>query len=142
MADLHKERITYQMPVIPEVGAWIVFTGVTRKDGQFGKTKALYYEAYEPMAIKEMERIEREAKEKFGILFAEIHHRLGLVEVGDVSMVVIVGAAHRKEGFDAIRWMVDEVKHTVPIFKKEINEEGEFWIEEGTPMDRVKGESS
>ncbi len=133
MAYLHKDKIVYEIPVIPEVGAWLVFRGVTRRYGQFGTTKALVYEAYEPMAISEMKKLEEEAKNRFNILFAEIHHRLGKVVVGEESMIVIVGAPHRKEGFKALQWLVDEVKHRVPIFKKEINEEGEFWIEEGMP---------
>jgi len=136
LARLHREDIQYSIPDIPEVGAWVIFRGVTRQKGRYGKTKALHYEAYEPMAIQEMSRIENEAKEIFGITFVEIHHRLGTVPLGHVSMVVVVGSAHRKEAFQAIEWIVDEVKHRVPIFKKEINEEGEFWIEEGTPEER------
>ncbi|NOZ92672.1 molybdenum cofactor biosynthesis protein MoaE [bacterium 3DAC] len=136
MAKLHKEQIVYEIPTIPEVGAWVIFRGVTRADGRYGKTLALEYDAYEPMAIKEMQRIEEEAQKRFKVLFVEIHHRLGRVEVGNESMIVIVGAAHRREAFKAVEWVVDEVKHSVPIFKKEINEEGEFWIEEGTPDNR------
>ncbi len=139
MAKLHKDKIIYEIPTIPEVGAWVIFRGVTRADGRYGTTLALEYDAYEPMAIKEMERIESEAKEKFGVIFVDIHHRLGRVDVGQESMIVIVGSAHRKEGFRALEWVVDEVKHTVPIFKKEINREGEFWIEEGTPGGRGEG---
>lgn len=136
LAKLHREDIQYTIPDIPEVGAWVIFRGVTRQKGRYGKTKALYYEAYEPMAIKEMLRIEEAAKKRFGVEFVEIHHRLGTVPLGRVSMLVVVGSSHRKEAFQAIEWIVDEVKHRVPIFKKEINEEGEFWIEEGTPEER------
>ena len=90
----------------------------------------LAYEAYEPMALAALERLEREAVGRFGVAACRIVHRLGEVPVGEASVAVVVAAGHRAPAFDACRWAMDELKRTVPIWKKESYAEGgEGWVE-------------
>jgi molybdopterin synthase catalytic subunit len=89
----------------------------------------IFYDAYEPMAEKEIAKIEKEAKEKFPIDSVLIKHRVGYVDVGEISFVVIVSSPHREEGFKAIQFIIDEVKRKAPIWKKEILSNGEtVWV--------------
>ncbi|HEY8801761.1 MAG TPA: molybdenum cofactor biosynthesis protein MoaE [Candidatus Dormibacteraeota bacterium] len=109
-------------------GALIIFEGVVR-EGSRGKTvKGLVYEAYGTMALRQMERLAEEARGRWPITDLAIVHRLGHLAVGEVSVVIAVAAAHRGEAFDACEWVIDELKRTVPIWKKEIYTEGEAWI--------------
>jgi len=119
------ERIIAQQEVPEDCGAQVLFLGIPRnapEDG--GNIEALEYEAYPEMAIKEMEKIRRETIEKFGVREVYIHHRLGLVRVGEPSFLVLVIGGHREETFKACRYAVDETKKRVPIWKKEIFKEG------------------
>jgi len=109
-------------------GACIVFFGIVRADEINGKkVKEIFYDCYVEMAEKEIRKIEDEAKEKFGIKEAVIKHRIGKVKVNDVSLFVGVVSPHRKEGFSAIQYIIDEIKERVPIWKKEILEGGKEW---------------
>lgn len=111
-------------------GALITFEGVVR-EGSRGKTvKGLVYEAYGAMALREMEQLAESARGRWPITDLAIVHRLGHLSVGEVSVVIAVSAPHRGEAFDACEWLIDELKRTVPIWKKEIYVEGEAWIDD------------
>jgi molybdopterin synthase catalytic subunit len=89
----------------------------------------LIYEAYEPMALTEMRTLIQQAHEKFEIAHIGIVHRTGPVEIGETSVVIAVSAPHRKAAFAACEWAIQELKRTVPIWKKEVFEDGEVWVE-------------
>ncbi len=113
-----------------DAGGYVVFFGRVRSDGDRGVSK-LVYEAYEDMAIREMEGIRRECLRRFPVLDVLIWHRLGEVPVGEETMLIIVSGVHRREAFEACEWVVDEIKKRVPIWKKEVTKRGVFWIEGG-----------
>jgi len=120
--------------VPPECGATVTLDGYARKytkqtDGETRETLYLVYEAYEEMAIKEMEKLIGLAKDKFEISNVGIVHRIGQLEIGETSVVISVAAPHRKEAFAACEWLIHELKRTVPIWKKEVYADGEQWIE-------------
>ena len=89
----------------------------------------LVYEAYEPMALSEMEKLGKQAREKFEIAHIGIVHRIGRLEIGETSVVISVAAPHRRAAFEACEWAIRELKRTVPIWKKEVFEGGEVWVE-------------
>lgn len=121
--------------VPPECGATVTLDGYARrftKDKQTGEVKEtqyLVYEAYEPMAIKEMQKLIDRAKEQFEISNVGIVHRLGKLEIGETSVAISVSAPHRKAAFAACEWLIAELKRTVPIWKKEVYADGEHWVE-------------
>lgn len=108
-------------------GAAVAFLGLARPDGG---TRRLEFEAYEAMALVELARIEHDAREKFGLLDVLIRHRLGVVPVGEPAILVAVLARHRREAFDAAAWIMDEVKASVAIWKKEVGDEA-HWVHPG-----------
>ena len=112
----------------PESGGIDVFIGTVRNTTKGKKVIKLEFEAYEPMAIAEMEKIAKQAFEKWPVQKVLIHHRTGVLEVGDVPVVIAVSAAHRAAAFDTCRYIIDTLKQTVPIWKKEIFEDGEIWV--------------
>ncbi len=103
-------------------GAIVIFLGEPRRSKEDGNVVSINYTAYEEMAVKEAEKIEREAKEKFPILDVVIMHRLGNVPLKEVSFLVGVSSPHRKEAFEACAWITDEVKKRVPVWKEIIYE--------------------
>ena len=111
-------------------GALVVFEGVVREHSRGKQVRALVYEAYGTMAIRQMEQLADDARIRWPVSDVAIVHRTGTLQVGDVSVVIAVGASHRGEAFDACEWLIDELKRTVPIWKKEIYTEGEAWIED------------
>jgi len=111
-------------------GALVVFQGIVRSHSRGKQVRALVYEAYGSMAIKQMEDLADEARRRWPILDLAIVHRTGTLQVGEVSVVIAVAASHRGEAFDACEWLIDELKHTVPIWKKEVYTEGEAWIDD------------
>ncbi len=121
--------------VPPGCGATVTLDGYARKytkdkeSGEVRETQYLVYEAYEPMAIKEMEKLIDAAKQQFEIANVGIVHRLGRLEIGETSVVISVAAPHRKPAFAACEWLIRELKRTVPIWKKEVFADGEEWIE-------------
>lgn len=116
--------------VVPEnCGAIVTLDGFVRKFTKGRETEYLVYEAYEPMALKEMERLIKSAKEQFQIENAGIVHRLGKLEIGETSVVISVASPHRRAAFEACEWLIKELKRTVPIWKKEVYADGEIWIE-------------
>lgn len=107
----------------------MVFLGQVRNENLGRKVEKLIYEAYPEMAEAEMERIREEALKKFPILDMVIWHRYGELKVGEDTILIVASAKHRKEAFRACEWAIDEVKHRVPIWKKEVTPEGTFWLE-------------
>ncbi len=117
----------YRVP--PNCGASAVFIGIPRSAPEDGDVKELHYEAYPEMALKEMKRIREEAIERFGVEEVFIHHRLGVVPVGEQSFLVVVFGGHRDETFKACRYAVDETKKRAPIWKKEVFSSGKGeWV--------------
>ncbi len=115
--------------VLPECGATVTLDGYAREWTRGRRTLHLVYEAYPPMAISEMERLGRQAHEKFDIAHIGIVHRTGRVEIRETSVVIAVSAPHRRAAFEACEWAIRELKRTVPIWKKEFFEDGEVWVE-------------
>ena len=113
----------------PEDGAVVVFEGVVRNNANGKDVRFLEYEAYESMAMRKIEEIGVQAKEKFDIRDIAIVHRLGHMEIGECSIVIVVASAHRGPAFEACRFTIDTIKQVVPIWKKEFYEDGEVWIE-------------
>ncbi len=121
--------------VPPECGATVTLDGYARKftkikkTGEIRETEYLEYEAYEPMALKEMKKLIERVKAEFEISNVGIVHRLGRLEIGETSVVISVASPHRRAAFAACEWLIKELKRTVPIWKKEIYSGGEKWIE-------------
>ena len=109
-------------------GAVCTFAGQVRENSRGRQVSYLEYNAYVPMAVKEMSRIAAEAETKWGCTVA-IQHRIGRLDLGEASVVIAVGSPHRAEAFEACRWCIDTLKDTVPIWKREVCPDGAFWIE-------------
>lgn len=115
--------------VLPECGATVTLDGYAREWTKGRQTLYLVYEAYAPMALLELQRLGAAAHEKFEIAYIGIVHRTGKLEIGETSVVISVGAPHRRAAFEACEWAIKELKRTVPIWKKEVFEDGEVWVE-------------
>ena len=116
--------------VVPaNCGAIVTLDGFVRQFTKGRETEHLVYEAYEPMALKEMEKLIESAKKQFQIENVGIVHRLGKLEIGETSVVISVASPHRRAAFEACEWLIKELKRTVPIWKKEVFTDGEIWIE-------------
>lgn len=115
--------------VLPECGATVTLDGYAREWTRGRRTLYLVYEAYEPMAQQELQRLGGEAHQRFEIAHIGIVHRTGRLEIGETSVVISVGAPHRGPAFEACEWAIRELKRTVPIWKKEVFEDGEVWVE-------------
>jgi MoaE-MoaD fusion protein len=113
----------------PEDGAAVVFEGVVRDNTHGRRTLYLDYEAYESMALKQMESLATEARKRFVVRAISIIHRLGRLEIGETSVLIVVASAHRGPAFEACRWIIDTLKKTVPIWKKEYFEDGAVWAD-------------
>jgi len=121
-------------------GALCVFDGIVRDNTRGRKTLHLDYEAYREMALSQMKALADEAVAKFGVRDVALVHRLGRLHVGDTSVLVAVASAHRGAAFDACRWLIDTLKKTVPIWKKEQFEDGAVWAHgEPFPEEIVPG---
>ena len=110
-------------------GAVTSFIGIVRDTNLNRRVTHLEYEAYEPMAIKEMQKLIALVKREFEISNVGIVHRLGKLEIGETSVVISVAAPHRRAAFAACEWLIKELKRTVPIWKKEVYADGEVWVE-------------
>ncbi|MBO9617698.1 MAG: molybdenum cofactor biosynthesis protein MoaE [Niabella sp.] len=109
-------------------GGLVTFTGIVRNKTKDKAVIRLEYECYEPMAIKEMEKIAETAIQLFAVKNVCIHHRTGTLQVGDIAVIIAINAPHREAAFDACRYVIDTLKQTVPIWKKEVFEDGEEWV--------------
>lgn len=111
-------------------GAVLSFIGTARNHSGGKTVKSLYYEAYDSMAQREIERIAGEAMNRWPLTNCIVVHRTGTVEPGQASILIAVSSHHRGEGFEALRFIIDSIKKTAPIWKKEIYEDGSAWISE------------
>jgi molybdopterin synthase catalytic subunit len=116
-----------------EDGAVTVFDGIVRNNTRGRRTLYLDYEAYEEMALRQMHELAEKALADFKIRQVVIVHRLGRLEIGETSVLIAVASAHRGAAFDACRWLIDTLKKTVPIWKKEHFEDGAVWAD-GEPF--------
>ena len=117
----------------PDDGAVVVFDGIVRNQTRGRRTLYLDYTAYEAMALKQMEQLAQQALAKFAIRDAWLVHRLGRLQIGETSVFIAVASAHREAAFEACRWLIDTLKKTVPIWKKEYFEDGAMWAD-GEPF--------
>lgn len=125
-------------PILPEVvinrvrrdvhGAVVAFVGTVRDNSEGKKVLFLEYEAYKEMAEKKLHAIADEVREKWQLEDVAISHRVGRVEVGEIITVIAVAAPHRKEAFEACQYIIDRLKAVVPLWKKEVREDGEVWV--------------
>lgn len=114
-------------------GAAVVFDGIVRDNTRGRQTLYLDYEAYEEMAAKQIAELAAQAIGKFGVRAVTLVHRLGRLQVGETSVLIVVSSAHRAAAFDASRWLIDTLKKTVPIWKKETFADGAVWAD-GEPF--------
>ena len=112
----------------PTVGGTAVFVGTVRDSTKGKRVVRLEFEAYEKMALLEMQKIAEEAFSRWPIHAFAIHHRVGGLAVGEAAVIIAAGSAHRDAAFDACRFGIDTLKKTVPIWKKEVFEDGETWV--------------
>ena len=126
----------------PEDGAIVIFDGIVRNHSRGRPTLYLDYEAYEGMAMEKLRELAAEARRRFAIRNVAIVHRLGRLEIGESSVLIAVFSAHRAAAFDACRWLIDTLKRTVPIWKKEHFADGAVWAD-GEPFpDEVRRPNS
>ncbi len=120
----------------PEAGAITTFIGTTRNNNEGRRVIALDYDAYPEMAEKELRRIGEDASKKWQICRMAIVHRIGPVQITQASVMIAVSSAHREAAFAACRFAIEEIKKTVPIWKKELYDGGELWIgsQSGQPL--------
>lgn len=109
-------------------GGIVTFVGTVRDQTKSKRVIKLAFEAYAPMAIKEMQKIAKEAIQQWPVLGMAIHHRVGILAVGEIPVVIAVACAHRQAAFEACQYAIDTLKETVPIWKKEYFEDGEVWV--------------
>lgn len=112
----------------PECGGIDVFIGTVRNKTKGKTVVRLEFEAYEKMAVSEMQKIADYAFDHWPLHKVIVHHRTGVLDIGEVPVVIAVAAAHRDAAFEACRYIIDTLKQTVPIWKKEIFEDGEVWV--------------
>jgi len=136
-ASITRETISAQTIVESlkrgEDGATLAFEGIVRNQTRGRKTRYLDYEAYEEMALAEMEGLAEQALQQFKVRDVAIVHRLGRLNVGETSVLIVVASAHRGPSFEACRWLIDTLKRKVPIWKKEYFEDGAVWAD-GEPF--------
>ncbi len=126
-----------------EDGAVVLFDGIVRNNTRGRKTLHLVYEAYEEMALQQMQALAAEAVTRHNIRQVILVHRLGRLEVGETSVLIAVASAHRGQAFEACRWLIDTLKKTVPIWKKEHFVDGAVWADgEPFPPDLAQKETS
>ncbi len=111
-----------------ESGGIVTFVGTVRKFTKAKEVVRLEFEAYEPMAIKEMQKIAEHILAHYPAERVAIHHRVGILGIGDIAVVIAVACPHRKNAFAACQYAIDTLKETVPIWKKEIFTDGEVWV--------------
>ncbi|HEX4206972.1 MAG TPA: molybdenum cofactor biosynthesis protein MoaE [Ktedonobacteraceae bacterium] len=113
----------------PGVGGIVVFEGVVRDNARGKQVQYLEYEAYEEMAREQIRGIIDTAKQRWGVERVAVAHRFGRLDIGEASVVIAVATPHRGEAFEACRYIIDTLKSTVPIWKKEVATSGEAWVE-------------
>lgn len=114
----------------PEAGAIVVFLGTVRSTSEGRRIRELFIDSYVEMAEKQLAGLAEEAKKRFSVLEVAIVHRIGSLGVGEDILGIAVSAAHRKEAYAASHFIIDDLKRTTALWKKEVDEEGERWVEE------------
>ncbi len=117
----------------PSVGGLVTFVGTVRDSSEAGRVTRMEIEVYPEMAEKQLEAIRGEALNRFGVEDVLVVHRFGDLRVGDNIVLVAVSAGHREAAFDACRYVIDELKKRVPIWKREHTPSGARWVEDGRP---------
>ena len=112
----------------PAAGGIDLFVGTVREYTKGRKVIRLEFEAYEKMALQEMRKIGEKALDEFGLCKVSIHHRTGILNIGEIAVIIAASAPHRGGAFDACRYAIDTLKQTVPIWKKEVFVNGEVWV--------------
>ena len=112
----------------PKAGGSTIFVGTVRDNTKGKSVVRLEFEAYQPMALSEMHKIAQAAEEKWAVQKIAIHHRIGNLAIGEIAVIIAVATPHRKAAFEACQYAIDTLKETVPIWKKEIFEDGEVWV--------------
>ena len=125
--ELHPDQFT-SLVRRDSNGAVVTFLGATRDTFDGKRVTRLEYEAYEEMAYRKLEEIRQQLRAEFGVEDVAIGHRIGVVDIGEISLVVAVASPHRAEAFQACHEAVNRLKHSVPIWKKEFYEGGEHWV--------------
>ncbi len=113
----------------PSVGGIVVFEGVVRDNARGKQVRYLEYDVYEEMAEQQIRVIVAEAQQRWGVERVAVAHRFGRLEIGEASVIIVIASPHRGEAFDACRYIIDTLKSTVPIWKKEVATNGEEWVE-------------
>lgn len=127
--DPIKPDALYEWVRKPHHGAVLTFAGTVRDNTDGQRTLRLEYEAYAEMAEKKMREVGAEIREKWGIEDVAMLHRVGVLEIGEISILIAVATPHRKAAFEACSYAIDRVKQVVPVWKKEIGEDGAEWVE-------------
>ena len=112
----------------PQDGAQVIFAGVVRDHHEGKAVESIFYDAYRPMAEKEMDKIVRAVALEYPAVAMAVVHRLGLLRVGEASIAIVCTSPHRAEAYEASRALIDRIKETVPIWKKERGPDGEEWV--------------
>ena len=133
MIRITNNRLNLQ-EIMPELeddsaGALSIFMGNVRNRGRYGHVSEIYYESYSEMAEQKLKEIENETQTKWEIKKLVVFHRIGNIKVGETSIIIGVSSEHRNEAFEACKYVIDNVKTRVPIWKKEISKESEKWAE-------------
>ena len=110
------------------MGGIATFLGCARDFSEGREVSEISFDAYDRMALPEMKKLRTEAIGRFGLIYARIVHRLGVVRAGDSIVFIATGAEHRAPALEACRWIIDELKERVPIWKKETTPQGESWV--------------
>ena len=113
----------------PSVGGIVVFEGVVRDNARGKNVRYLEYDVYEEMARQQIATIIEEARQRWSLEHVAVAHRFGRLEIGEASVIIVVATPHRTEAFEACRYLIDTLKSTVPIWKKEVATNGEEWVE-------------
>ena len=113
----------------PGVGGVVIFEGVVRDNARGKQIRYLEYDVYPEMAIQQIRAIIAEAEKRWGVERVAVAHRIGRIEIGEASVIIVVATPHRAEAFEACRYIIDTLKTTVPIWKKEVATNGEEWVE-------------
>ena len=129
LEDFSQDEEVYALRASSQrMGGIATFLGCARDFSEGREVSEISFDAYGPMALSEMNALRTEAIEKFGLLDARIVHRIGTVKGGDNIVFIAAGAEHRAPALDACRWLIDELKERVPIWKKEVTPQGDSWV--------------
>ncbi len=113
----------------PSVGGIVIFEGVVRDNARNKQVRYLEYDVYAEMAEQQIRTIIAEAQRRWGVERVAVAHRFGRLEIGEASVIIVVATPHRAEAFEACRYIIDTLKTTVPIWKKEVATDGDEWVE-------------